>query len=1218
MKLLGIQVQNLASLADADIDFTQPPLKDTGLFAITGDTGAGKSTLLDAICLALYGKTARLKADAKNKVMLNGDELKLNDPRNLLRRGCVSGRAEVTFCGQDGNQYRASWRVGRARNKLDGRIKEAEHQVVRLADDTVLASKTTEAKQLLEQLLGLNFEQFSRAVLLAQHEFAAFLKANSDERAQLLETLTGTAKFSVIGKAIFEHHKAKQDALAQRKQSLDHVTLLSDEALADNQQTAAQLTAAIAQAREEEKQLEQGINWYQACDKLAQQCAQAEQEQAQCQQRLSAQADDFDRARRAKAVEVIADNRAQARDTTARLKQLGLDIGQLQQQDYAPQIRAAEEELQAAQGRLSEAKNQLQVCTPALQSLRELDQQREANKQLLAQSSAEYNALREQHEVLQQRSEALDTQLNADCQQLTQLQQVCEADPALTQASEQWGQISGSLKQWQACQGQLNKLAEEQQQAQLNADKDKQAQQALQPRLTEQNRQLADIQARLSATQSELNELDYETLQFQRTQLAQAQQNQSQRAQLQQEQGEHRLHIDRLRHQHHSLQQQLKDTEQQDELTRQRVLLTQENLQQVRFRASDNISTLRAQLVAGQECMVCGSTEHPYGVEHIDSHWQTLIADFESQYQAAEQAREQTQQRYHALVGQAEQCNGQLQAALQHEAQLNRKLTQIAEALAQLPAQLRDTDDPQAHLEQLDKKLQTYSQLSKTQQQLWQQQQACQHEIQQLEQQNQQLQSQLERAEQARAYGQARQTELETEQQEALAQVQQLYSAPQWWQAFEQAPEQAITTLGEQVRVRQQQLQQISQLQHKISEDEHTAQLLRQQYQDKQAQLDKAAQSRQALTDKGDALTRERVAIQPLEISADNWHQSLLDEQQQAEALQTQATQGLAQLRQAQESQALTLAHKQQSQQQLQEALDKVQARYQSWLAELQTQFDSMTEDEVEALLQWDKNQWQALLDEHDALSKALHSAQNKHTHLQQELQMLRAEPVTEQSQAQLTERLAQLQQERDGSQAKLISVNALLKQHDDNKAYLAEQYEALEAQQAEYEHWHLLNRLLGDATGKTMRNLAQTQTLRILLQYANHHLCSLSKRYRLTVIGQSLEIAIIDRDMADEQRSVNTLSGGESFLVSLALALGLASLSSNQVQINSLFIDEGFGTLDPQTLSVALDALDALQSQGRKVGVISHVAEMTERVATQIKVQKQAGGYSSVTISER
>ena len=147
------------------------------------------------------------------------------------------------------------------------------------------------------------------------------------------------------------------------------------------------------------------------------------------------------------------------------------------------------------------------------------------------------------------------------------------------------------------------------------------------------------------------------------------------------------------------------------------------------------------------------------------------------------------------------------------------------------------------------------------------------------------------------------------------------------------------------------------------------------------------------------------------------------------------------------------------------------------------------------------------------------------------------------------------------------------------------------------------------------MRNLAQTQTLKILLHYANSHLKTLNKRYELTAIEHSLDIAIIDRDMADEQRSVNTLSGGESFLVSLALALGLASLSSNKVQINSLFIDEGFGTLDSETLSVAMDALDSLQAQGRKVGVISHVSEMSERVATQVHVAKKPGGYSSVEI---
>ena len=195
------------------------------------------------------------------------------------------------------------------------------------------------------------------------------------------------------------------------------------------------------------------------------------------------------------------------------------------------------------------------------------------------------------------------------------------------------------------------------------------------------------------------------------------------------------------------------------------------------------------------------------------------------------------------------------------------------------------------------------------------------------------------------------------------------------------------------------------------------------------------------------------------------------------------------------------------------------------------------------------------------------------------------------------------------------LETNTVLEQHHQNAKALHTKQSELSTLQQQVEQWHLLNKVLGDATGKTMRNLAQTQTLKILLHYANSHLKTLNKRYELTAIAQTLDIAIIDRDMADEQRSVNTLSGGESFLVSLALALGLASLSSNKVSINSLFIDEGFGTLDSETLSIAMDALDSLQAQGRKVGVISHVSQLTERVSTVVHVAKKPGGFSTISI---
>jgi len=139
--------------------------------------------------------------------------------------------------------------------------------------------------------------------------------------------------------------------------------------------------------------------------------------------------------------------------------------------------------------------------------------------------------------------------------------------------------------------------------------------------------------------------------------------------------------------------------------------------------------------------------------------------------------------------------------------------------------------------------------------------------------------------------------------------------------------------------------------------------------------------------------------------------------------------------------------------------------------------------------------------------------------------------------------------------------------------------------------------------------------TLDILLGYANQHLKDLSRRYRLERVKDTLALQVVDQDMGDEIRSVHSLSGGESFLLSLALALGLASLSSNRVKVESLFIDEGFGSLDAETLRVAMDALDTLQSLGRKVGVISHVQEMTERIGVRIQVRRVSGGSSHVDV---
>jgi exonuclease SbcC len=219
----------------------------------------------------------------------------------------------------------------------------------------------------------------------------------------------------------------------------------------------------------------------------------------------------------------------------------------------------------------------------------------------------------------------------------------------------------------------------------------------------------------------------------------------------------------------------------------------------------------------------------------------------------------------------------------------------------------------------------------------------------------------------------------------------------------------------------------------------------------------------------------------------------------------------------------------------------------------------------------------------------------------------------------QLAATLAGLLSERNAALEAATTLRVHLAQDNARRENARTVMADLERQQVVERRWARMNELIGSADGKKFRNYAQQFTLDVLLGYANSHLGQLARRYRLERVlaggGPSLGLMVRDQDMGGEVRSVNSLSGGESFLVSLALALGLASLSSNRVRVESLFIDEGFGSLDSETLRVAMDALDGLQSMGRKVGVISHVQEMTDRIAARILVQPGGGGSSTVGV---
>ncbi|NVJ26145.1 AAA family ATPase, partial [Myxococcus sp. AM011] len=231
MKVLCIRGNNLTSFAgNFALELDRPPLDRLGLFAITGATGAGKSTLLDALCLALFDRTPRLggrggvpvgRADEEEEARLSA-----YDVRGMLRRGAGEGFAEVDFQGKDGKRYRARWSVWRARSRAEGRFRPQEMTLTEVATGQQFGRTKGEVLSAIQERLGLSFDQFRRSALLAQGEFAAFLKADANERAELLERMTGTEVYSRLSMAAHEKNKGEQEELTRREQGLAAISLM--------------------------------------------------------------------------------------------------------------------------------------------------------------------------------------------------------------------------------------------------------------------------------------------------------------------------------------------------------------------------------------------------------------------------------------------------------------------------------------------------------------------------------------------------------------------------------------------------------------------------------------------------------------------------------------------------------------------------------------------------------------------------------------------------------------------------------------------------------------------------------------------------------------------------------------------------------------------------------------------------------------------------------
>ena len=1023
MKILAIRGKNLASLEDEFvIDFNQEPLLSSGLFAIVGPTGAGKSTILDTICLALYDKIPRFNSAESKTLDDNSGGLSLSDTRNVLHKGAIDGYAEVDFRAINGNIYRSKWAVRRSRNKIEGQLQASTMELYNLTTKEDVQGKKTELKAEIEKLVGLEYNQFTRAVLLAQGEFENFIKAKESEKAELLEKLTGTDIYSEISRRIYEAYtnaKADKDLLDKQMQSID---LMPEEQLIEIQHNKDQLNKDLVRINELLGVLGKQELWWEEEITLVNKIKNVEVSKAKSEQDLLQSQPQIDYLQLIDRSQEIREDFLEAKRVSADSEQKMAshkeyqsvyDINVAKKKEVGEQFDKLILHKEDLEKRYQEAK-------PKIDRAKELDIQ--ANNIKIQQDAVgtELEKLTKLNDSTKNRLEVLDKEQKELSTKLA------------------------FLVTWFTEKNNLLPIIENQQSILHYIDKYDEVNKAL----TEEDKMIVLAQKSLQDKES----------------------------QLQVESEEWKV---------------LNETQ------------------------PSEVILLRKSLVEGQVCPVCGSEEHPYAGEAGES------------------------------VGLKQEELEKQKTVLQDKIEKTSKLIETNKANL-IKYEVNNENYQKILVEHLSL-LNKYLPLALPN---W--------EI---------------------LLTEAKSLEIKSKVNDIVK---------QW---------------SDNLAIKEKSTNRIETIVVQLKEmDENIAQY--------QKQIDEKKNNLESINNESKKINSERIDIfegQPIQEIERKYEARIKDLEQNISKVRVEK-----------------------------DDIDKAIASSEAILKSLQSQLESNSKD-LQSLNQsinnWLANQRDISKDLLAELTtrkvewiaqerKFIEGLQNNKIVIDTTLKERKADwqkhqenvnkPTDNKSKENVVAEIQEATQQRSETNTQLLDIEVKIKNQIQNRDRLSKLEKDSKAKGELLSQWEKLYVLLGSRTGDKFKKIAQGYTLDILLEYANVHLQNLNKRFNLQKIPNSLILQVVDNDMFGEVRPVHSLSGGESFLISLALALGLSSLSSNQMNIESLFIDEGFGSLDIDTLNVAMEALENLQMQGRKIGIISHVDSMKERITTQIQVVKTANGGSS------
>jgi exonuclease SbcC len=1227
MKILSLRFKNINSLkGEWKIDFTVEPFKSNGLFAITGPTGAGKSSILDAICLALYHQTPRL-SDA-------------SPAEKVMTRHCSECLSEVEFSVKN-IRYRAFWEVRRARNKPDGKLQAPKVELAQLIDDDkdkgddtattakILADKIRDKLDLVSDITGLNFSRFTKSILLAQGGFAAFLNAGSGDRAELLEELTGTDIYGNISIQVFENFRLQKEQRALLDAKLDGVELVDDEQLSIYEKQKQALLGDVDQIAAQRNALQLELVQY---DYLR------EAEKSYTESELNIE----------RHKQLVDDNKS---------KLLSLARG-LPASDIVNYFESQKKNAQFVQGLKVQIenvrKNQLDLELKQENSLKDCRKQ----KQIMSALESEYQLLdlliidkivpldqqiyqsRSQHEALnallipaKMELTRMESEYEQTCLSFKGVKRNTEGLLAQRKKTDSVGNIGPSVplwvslfdQRWAAYQS-INKLS-------LSNDEHRIQLQQLNARfegLAITNEDYAkSIKAILQQEKDRLSMLglclDGDTIDELETQYQASVESQIALIECKKA---HSLFLT-LSAELLPLTCELKDktivssglsedvTQLRTSYQQSQALLQELMRNRELERKIHSLQHYRDNLLQEDPCPLCGSETHPL----VDSYQEINVSESEdkiqSQQQVLEELNETGQLKKEALT----RCDIELRAVESRLAQIHLQLDECRaawRAFSGMNGVEYDISDPQG-FQRLDE--------AQAQQKLLVNKY---HRLQELHKEGQKISRSLDEYSEKQRVVQLDISGLEAsiKYQNQLIETQNksLNEMQIDLVAVEKKLMDQLSVINLELPSVESQSHWLGELQNEISEYEQLTLEIDQLILHEQGLKKLEEEQKYKLGQQAEALVEreQQCALQSQKLAElqESRFQLFSDKSVNAERA-AWSDKLVAQKNRCTRDEKIhadiqnEISQSNGSYIQLEESLDNQEAAYQTALKQWREALDKsifedenafqlacLSPDEIRLLshLKMELDQKQALLIEQN------HLAESK-------LIACKAKVTSGIDYDQSIIQVQRLEETLMKSNQSLGEIEQKLKNADLQKQKHQTVLDELKVQQLDYDDWAYLNSLIGSADGKKFRVYAQGLTLDFLIGLANERLQSLHARYQLSRKAEDgLALLIIDTWQADATRDTKTLSGGESFLVSLALALALSDLVSHKTQIESLFLDEGFGTLDRDTLDLALDALDQLNAYGKMIGVISHVEALKERIPVQIEIKKMSGlGYSQL-----